>query len=134
MRPQQLRGVFFQLGISERDNLFCVNEETGNTATGYGLRVAYDQFSGAAALRSAGLGGYGRKNAQKMLILETDGMANTATTANVTNAGGYNSYYNIGPADTFSAGGASASQDAIDVATRICARDNDTAGKALAVP
>jgi hypothetical protein len=88
-----------------------------NTATSYGLMLAYNQFSSSTALQSAGIGGWGRKGADKLLILETDGMANQASTVSTTNSGAYNSYYNTAPLGTASASGASADTDAINIAT-----------------
>ena len=67
-----------------------------NTATSYGLMLAYNQFSGNTALQSSGMGGYGRKGAQRLVILETDGLANASTSASTTNAGAYQAYFNIG--------------------------------------
>jgi hypothetical protein len=102
-----------------------------NTATSYGLMLAYNQFSSSSVLSSGSQGGgLGRKGAQRLLLLETDGMANMASTvpfvssvtagSNPTN----NSYYNIG-GNNASAGGANPSTDAINVATRICALTTD---------
>jgi hypothetical protein len=81
-------------------------------------------------LNASGQGGYGRKGAQRLLILETDGMANVSTNAgfvtsvtsgsNPTN----NSYYSLGGAATL--GSVDASQDAINVATKICALVTDS--------
>jgi hypothetical protein len=95
-----------------------------NTATSYGLMLAYNQFSGNAALQATGMGGYGRKGAQKLLVLETDGMANQATGAGVTNSGPYQSYYNVGPSYTYTASSTDPGTDAINVATQICASDS----------
>jgi Flp pilus assembly protein TadG len=92
-----------------------------NTATDYGFMLAYNQFSSNSSLQSSGMGGWGRKGAQKIVILETDGMANVATTAGVTNNGAYQSYYNVGTLGSYSVSGASASQGAINVATAMCA-------------
>src|SRR5271166_4520325 len=112
-----------------------------NTATSYGLMLAYNQFSSSSVLSSSGQGGgLGRKGAQRLLILETDGMANQASTvtfnksvtsgSNPTN----NSYFNIG-GDNASASTADASQDAINVATKICAQTTDnTNGPGFATP
>ncbi|HEY5316145.1 MAG TPA: pilus assembly protein TadG-related protein, partial [Pirellulales bacterium] len=50
----------------------------GNTATSYGLMLAYNQFSANANLRTQAVGGLGRKGAQRFVILETDGMANVS--------------------------------------------------------
>jgi Flp pilus assembly protein TadG len=103
-----------------------------NTCTSYGLMLAYNQFSSSSVLSSGSQGGgLGRKGAQRLLILETDGMANQASTVSFVNSvtGGSNptnnSYYNIG-GNNASASGSSASQDAINVATKICALTTDT--------
>ncbi|HEV8066552.1 MAG TPA: pilus assembly protein TadG-related protein [Planctomycetaceae bacterium] len=88
-----------------------------NTATSYGLMLAYNQFSSSQTLQTAGIGGWGRKGAEKLVILETDGMANVASTVGTTNNGSYNSYYNTPPVSTISASGNNADTDAINVAT-----------------
>ena len=88
-----------------------------NTATSYGLMLAYNQLSSSTDLAGAGIGGYGRKGADKLVILETDGMANQASTVSTVNTGAYNSYYNTPPLATISASGNSADTDAINVAT-----------------
>jgi Flp pilus assembly protein TadG len=97
-----------------------------NTATSYGLMLAYNQLSGNASLQSSGMGGYGRKGAQRMVILETDGMANVSTTASVTNAGAYQSYYKIGTGNSYSSSSADSSADAIAAANTICGLDSAT--------
>lgn len=96
-----------------------------NTATNYGFMVAYNQLSGSATLRSQGLGGNGRKGSQRLIVLETDGMANLAINANFSTSVDSvnqinNSYYNIGPTDNITAGG-TASTAATDVASKLCA-------------
>jgi hypothetical protein len=98
----------------------------GNTATSYGFMLAYNQLSSSATLRSQLLGGLGRKGAQRLIILETDGMANMATTENFANNGPNASYYKIGPTDTVTVdGGNSPAQSAINVARRLCAMETD---------
>ncbi|HWA97195.1 MAG TPA: hypothetical protein VG713_01825, partial [Pirellulales bacterium] len=79
-----------------------VPRATGGTCYSYALMLAYNQFSGNTTLQnySSGqptgdAGGNGRKGAQKMIIFETDGAPNTTASANFTNSGPYNSYYNI---------------------------------------
>jgi hypothetical protein len=100
-----------------------------NTATDYGLMLAYNQFSSNPALRPPGLGGWGRRGAQKMIVLETDGMANVATSATVTDSGPYQSYYNVGPLGTITPNGAvTPVQSAVGVAARICACETDLNG------
>jgi Flp pilus assembly protein TadG len=90
-----------------------------NTATSYGLMLAYNQFSSAPTLQTNNIGGWGRKGARKLVVLETDGMANVASTVGTTNNGAYNSYYNTPPVATISASGNNADTDAINVATVI---------------
>ena len=63
--------------------------------------------------------------AQRIVILETDGMANTATSCGTSNGGAYQSYYLIRPGDNVTPSGADPAQDALDVATRICALTTD---------
>jgi hypothetical protein len=94
----------------------------GNTATSYGLMLAYNQFSSSSALRAANIGGWGRKGAKKLVVLETDGMANVSSTVGTTNNGAYNSYYNTPPLATISASGAAADTDAINAATVLTSR------------
>jgi hypothetical protein len=105
---------------------------TYNTATDYGLMLAYNQLSSSSTLRTATTGGLGRKGAQRLVVLETDGMANIATSAGFDSSGGaYNSFYKIGSSDTvtLSAEGFGITQpgtSAGTVATRICAKTTDT--------
>lgn len=81
----------------------------GDTCFAMGLMLAYNQFATTSpsdpTLRSfvssapiqfpAGMGGgMGRKGAQKVIIFETDGLANCAATATLVNAGSYK-YYKI---------------------------------------
>jgi hypothetical protein len=107
-----------------------------NTATSYGFMLAYNQLSSSATLRAQLLGGLGRKGAQRLIILETDGMANVATTENLGSFGPNMSYYKIGPTDTVSIDGSnSPGQSAINVATRLCALETDTVqGPGFATP
>jgi Flp pilus assembly protein TadG len=97
-----------------------------NTATSYGLMLAYNQLSGNTALQSAGTGGYGRKGAQRLVILETDGLANASTSAGTTSGAAYQSYFNIGTGNSYSSSGTDPNTDAINVATQICAMYNDS--------
>jgi hypothetical protein len=90
-----------------------------NTATSYGLMLAYNQFSSSLTLQAAGIGGYGRKGARKLVVLETDGMANVSSTVGTTNLGAYNSYYNTPPLASISVSGNNSDTDAINVATVI---------------
>ncbi|HEX4144683.1 MAG TPA: pilus assembly protein TadG-related protein [Pirellulales bacterium] len=97
-----------------------------NTAVSYGLMLAYNQFSSNPALQGSGMGGLGRKGAQRLVILETDGMANVSTNAGVTNAGPYLGGFNVGLSNTYSWSGTDPNVDAINVANQICALYNDS--------
>jgi Flp pilus assembly protein TadG len=104
----------------------------GNTATSYGFMLAYNQFSSNTTLSTSGQGGgLGRKGSQRLVILETDGMANQSSSVSFVQSVSSgsnpvnNSYYNIG-GNNASSSGASASQDAINVATKMCALTTDT--------
>jgi hypothetical protein len=81
----------------------------GDTSFAMALMLCYNQFavtpSNDTTLRTyvtnspitfpTGMaGGLGRKGSQKVIIFETDGLANCGATANLTNAGTYN-YYSI---------------------------------------
>lgn len=112
-----------------------------NTCTSYGLMLAYNEFSSSSTLSTGTVGGgLGRKGAQRLLILETDGMANQASTVafvnsvtsgtNPTN----NSYYNVG-GNNATTSGADAITDAVNVATMMCALTTDqTNGPGFATP
>jgi hypothetical protein len=80
---------------------------TSNTATQHGLMLAYNQFSGNPALVASGAGGLGRVGAQRLVILETDGMANVGDNPALgfSNNGYGQSYYNILPGQTNTATG-----------------------------
>ncbi len=91
-----------------------------NTCYNYGLMLAYNQFSANDSLDAAGTGGKGRKGATRLVIFETDGMANVAANANFVSAG-KNSHYDL---SSVSAGG-SAGPAALAVVDRICALETD---------
>lgn len=95
----------------------------GNTATDYGFMLAYNQLSSNPALVSSGVGGLGRKGAHKIVILETDGMANQASSASFVNGGAYQSYYAVGPFGNATTSGTAPATSCINVAQRICALD-----------
>jgi hypothetical protein len=119
-----------------------VPRANGGTCYSMPLMLAYNQFSGNTGLQTyakapapAGqAGGNGRKGAQKLIIFETDGMVNTTASAGFTDAGAYNSYYNVRLQDGTSAAAneyptgvtgnvALATSQAIAIATQICAQD-----------
>ncbi len=78
-----------------------------NTTTVQGFMLAYNQLSGNTSLQSSGAGGWGRKGSQRMVVLETDGMANWGSSpANgFTNLGVEQSYYRVLPGDTINSAG-----------------------------
>jgi hypothetical protein len=107
-----------------------------NTATSYGFMLAYNQMSSNASLASQisygqPVGGLGRKGAQRMVILETDGMANEGTNLvnGFANNGPNNSYYHILPADTVNGQGYSVNE-VLQVVQAICNLPNGTPGTA----
>ncbi|MFO0961092.1 MAG: pilus assembly protein TadG-related protein [Isosphaeraceae bacterium] len=109
-----------------------VPRSSGGTTPVMGFMQAYNQFSGNTALRSwapspapqGEAGGLGRRGAQRLVILETDGMANTMASANFTNSGAYNSYYNIRyPGEFPASSGSSVTSQLYAVASQICALD-----------
>ncbi len=104
------------------------NDFVSNTATQHGLMLAYNQFSGASALQSAAVGGLGRVGAQRLVILETDGVANVNTNASFT-SNSTNSYYNILPGQSITAGNYDANAT-MQVAQAICNTATGTAGSA----
>ena len=95
-----------------------------NTCSNYGFMIAYNQFSENASLQSSGTGGFGRRGAQRLVIFETDGMANVAANAAFVSSG-KQSYYKIGPTDSVTPGGA-ADTAVYSVVDRICALETDT--------
>jgi hypothetical protein len=121
-----------------------------NTATSFGFMLAYDELSGASY--TAGQGGNGRFGASRLIILETDGMANVAVGANFTSSvsgkGVNNSYYRVNPAtdsiypdNPGAAPGApvyassGSGQAALNIATKLCALTTDmTQGPGFATP
>jgi hypothetical protein len=103
-----------------------------NTATSYGFMLAYNQFSSNASLRTQSTGGLGRVGAQRLVVLETDGMANVSTTQNFVNGGANNSYYDLSN-PTIS--GNAPDTDSIQIAQRICALTTDNGnGPGFATP
>jgi hypothetical protein len=85
-----------------------------------------DQFSSNASIRSQSVGGNGRRGAQRLVILETDGMANVNTNPAQPfyNGGTGHSYYRIRPGDTFAATGYN-EMNLLNVVRKICALETD---------
>lgn len=99
---------------------------TSNTATQHGFMLAYNQLSSNSTLRTQSAGGLGRKGAQRLVILETDGMANVNTnpTRPFVNNGAGRSYYQVRPGDPIRAASYSES-GLLDVARKIAASETD---------
>jgi Flp pilus assembly protein TadG len=115
-----------------------------NTASSFGFMQTYNQFSGnrsslvnqtgMGGTGTATVGGLGRKGATRLVIFETDGMANEDSqptggnngfTVGPTGGGAYNSYYNIRPADTVNGAGYS-QNNLLSVVEAICNHDDAT--------
>jgi hypothetical protein len=109
---------------------------TSNTATHHGFMLAYNEFSASGAVRAAAVGGRGRRGSQRLVILETDGMANVNTRPDkpFQNDGPLRSYYRILPDDTIRSGGYNETE-LLDVVRRICADEGDmTLGPGFSTP
>jgi hypothetical protein len=104
-----------------------------NTASSYGFMLAYNQFSGNASVRgleqgsSPGVGGQGRVGAQRLVIYETDGMANAESTPSGFYSGGGNSYYKILPGQTLNGAGYSQT-GLLQVVQNICNNSDGSPG------
>jgi Flp pilus assembly protein TadG len=99
-----------------------------NRATSYSLMLAYNQFSGSSVLSGLSDGGLGRKGAQRLVILETDGMANldSIPSAGFWNGGPNNSYYNILPGQTVFPVGYNSSDFTCQIVQAICNKSDGT--------
>jgi hypothetical protein len=106
-----------------------------NTASSYGFMLAYNQFSASPTLKNLdqssvpGVGGVGRVGAQRLVIYETDGMANVESLPQngFSNAGAYNSFYKIQPGQTVNSGGYS-STALFQTVQAICNNSDGTPG------
>jgi hypothetical protein len=105
-----------------------------NTASSYGFMLAYNQLSGSTALAAIdasfpGTGGLGRHGAQRMVIYETDGMANQDSVPQngFFNGGPNNSYYHIEPGQPVNGAGYSQSS-LLRVAQNICNNPDGSPG------
>jgi hypothetical protein len=103
-----------------------------NTASVHGFMLAYNQFSGSTTLQSPpgggpAVGGFGRRGATRLVIYETDGMANedSIPQSGFNNAGAYNSYYRILPGDVVNGSGYDATH-LLQVVETICNKDDGT--------
>lgn len=98
VRPYDSNGVQTPRAYGD----FCAN-----TATSYGFMLAYNQFSANSSIRSLAVGGSGRVGAQRLVIVETDGMYNCASYPQngFYNGGPNNSFYQIQPGQVLTSGG-----------------------------
>jgi Flp pilus assembly protein TadG len=97
-----------------------------NTTTAHGLMLAYNHLSSSTTLSALNAGGLGRVGAKRLVILETDGMANLNTATGFT-SNGSNSYYNILPGQSYIA--ANYDQNAtLQVVQAICNNSSGAAG------
>ncbi|MGO9600596.1 MAG: TadG family pilus assembly protein [Isosphaeraceae bacterium] len=86
---------------------------TANTASSYGFMLAYNQLSCSTTLSSLdqtsfpGTGGLGRVGAERLIIYETDGMANQGSIpgSGFVQGSYYNSNYQIQPGQSLSSSG-----------------------------
>jgi Putative Flp pilus-assembly TadE/G-like len=121
----------------DADNLE-VPRAMGGTCYSMGLMLAYNQFSANSSLltynpgATAGdAGGNGRKGAQKIIIIETDGSPNVTASATLNNLGSYQSYYSIrynssNPSSSQFPNvnnGASVTTEIYNLCTQLCALD-----------
>jgi hypothetical protein len=113
---------------------YANGDYNANTATYYGFMVAHNEFSQSATARSWGVGGHGRKGTDRLVIFETDGMANVAgPSATVFNSG--ESFYdtrssidaNGNSVTAISPDGSSAYNRVQEVVQRLVAQETDTA-------
>lgn len=127
--PSTLGGVGGEITPYSPDNNE-VPRASGGTCTVMGFMLAANQFSGNPTLRNFAsapapvgtAGGLGRRGAQKLIILETDGMANTLAAAGFTNAGPGNGFYNIRqPGEYPSNSGPAVDTQIYQVVDQICA-------------
>jgi hypothetical protein len=103
-----------------------------NTASVHGFMLAYNQFSGSTTLQAPpgggpAVGGFGRRGASRLVIYETDGMANedSIPQSGFYNGGAYNSYYHILPGDVLNGAGYDATH-LLQVVETICNKDDGT--------
>jgi len=108
---------------------------TSNTSSSYGFMLAYNQLSASSVLKglddssSPGVGGRGRIGAQRLIVYETDGMANQGSTPGngFTSGSNYDSYYRIQPRQPLSSASYS-EQTLLQTIQNMC---NDKSGNAV---
>ena len=107
-----------------------------NTTSYYGMMVCHNELSSSQTLRSLGIGGNGREGSDRLVIFETDGMANVSglTSPHFNSA---ESYYNLvhtvsngvtqSPVDDANNGNFTACTNSVmSVVNRMVAEEGDT--------
>jgi Flp pilus assembly protein TadG len=103
-----------------------------NTCSNYGFMLAHNQFYSDANLAAQGNGGAGRKGSNRLIIFETDGMANCAADYSGTFNG---QYYNIGGGSSLSQSTSGAAQAVTGCVNRLVALTTDyTNGPGFSTP
>ena len=103
----------------------------GQTCFSMGFMLAYNQFSSNSDLRTAttpnGLGGgYGRRGANRLIVLETDGQANYLAEANFQDGGVTKSYYNCVPPNYPTQTGSGVNSQVYSIVDRIVAQETSS--------
>jgi hypothetical protein len=128
-----------EINVFDSANMLEVPHAGGSTTPAMSFMHMYNQFATSTALQTynsnpgaplGDAGGLGRKGAQKVIIFETDGVANTPANAGFQNNGPYTSYYKIrvGPTTEYPANnnGSFSGFDTqlYDIVQHICNQDN----------
>jgi Flp pilus assembly protein TadG len=110
----------------------------GGTCPAMALMLAYNQFSMNSSLVNYApspapvgeAGGLGRRGAQKMIILETDGMANVPASASLTNVGALQNYYRVrmGSTNEYPANSGTVDTQVYAIVDQICALETANPG------
>ncbi|HEY1378776.1 MAG TPA: pilus assembly protein TadG-related protein [Gemmataceae bacterium] len=106
---------------------------TGNTASYFGFMVAHNELSSSPTARTFGVGGHGRRGTDRIVIFETDGMANVAGPS-ATMFQSAETFYDIrssidangNSVTNATTDGSSAKSRVLEVVNRIVAQETDT--------
>jgi hypothetical protein len=121
-----------EINCYDSANMIDVPHGDGATCPAMSFMHAYNQFATSSSLASynpsgplGDAGGLGRKGAQKIIIFETDGVANTPASATFSNNGAYQSYYRIRIPGEYPANSGTVDTQLYGIAQTIC--NSDTA-------